>query len=68
MFLGGKVNLIPCTQGWDIDGKVEPMISLVTGLNSQKIMVPEWVIIGWGSLRLNHILMEVGSIVMVWLS
>lgn len=65
MFLGGKVNLIQCAQGWDIDGKVESMITLVTGLNNQKIMVPEWVIIGWGSLRLSPILAEVGSIVMV---
>jgi len=36
MCLGGKVNLIQCTQGWDIDGKVESMITLVTGLNNQK--------------------------------
>ena len=36
MCLGGKVNLIQCTQGWDIDRKVESMITLVTGLNNQK--------------------------------
>lgn len=36
MCLGGKVNLIQCTQGWDIDGKVKSMITLVTGLTNQK--------------------------------
>lgn len=36
MCLEGKVDLIQCTQGWDIEGRVESMITLATGLNNQK--------------------------------
>ena len=36
MCLEGKVDLIQCSQRWDIQGRVESMITLATGLNNQK--------------------------------
>lgn len=60
MCLGGRVNLIQCTEGLLIEGKsIIDDYSYITGLDNQKIMDYHW---------MEKIFMEEESKLIVWLS